>query len=58
MVVSHGKNINEHKIPVLAPSTSGLSERQANAQSVQQVGRQQGYEDQLKFGPSDQQAHS
>ena len=57
IVESYGNNKNEHIIPALAPSISGLGERQANDQAVQQAGMQQGCEDQLKFDPSDQQAH-
>ena len=43
---------------MLAPSTSRLGERQTNDQAVQQVGMQQGCEDQWKLCPLDQRAHS
>ena len=57
MVVSYGNHNNEQKIPALAPSTSGLSERQTNAWAVQLAGTLQGCEDKSEFGSMDQLYH-
>ena len=45
-IFCEGNNNYEHKISTMSPTTSGLAERQANAQAVRQAGMQQGCEDQ------------